>query len=86
MTRFLRHLEAQGHVATGHKIRPAGEYPWPRIDVLDVTAPELHEAKGTTTRDSIRLAIGQLLDYDTSSRPKSSRSSCPPDRARISSR
>jgi hypothetical protein len=47
----------------GKRIRPPGEYQWLRADLIDVTAAELYEAKGVTTRDSVRLAIGQLYDY-----------------------
>lgn len=32
-------------------------------DTYDFTVDELYEAKGTTTRDAIRRAIGQLFDY-----------------------
>lgn len=33
-------------------------------DIYDVSTGVLYEAKGVATRESIRLAIGQLLDYD----------------------
>lgn len=61
--RYQLSLEAQGHTVTGRKIRPPGEYQWLRVDLLDTTVDELYEAKGVTTRDSVRLAIGQLYDY-----------------------
>jgi 5-methylcytosine-specific restriction protein A len=32
-------------------------------DLFDTTADELYEAKGTATRNAVRLAIGQLFDY-----------------------
>jgi hypothetical protein len=32
-------------------------------DLFDVSAKVLYEAKGRVDRNSIRLAIGQLLDY-----------------------
>ena len=63
MHRYQAHLEGLGHVVTARKVRPPGEYTWLRVDLVDSTAQELYEAKGTTTRDSVRLAIGQLYDY-----------------------
>jgi 5-methylcytosine-specific restriction protein A len=63
VARYKAHLERQGHIVKGRRIRPAGEYQWLRADLIDITARELYEAKGVTTRDSIRLAIGQLYDY-----------------------
>lgn len=62
--RYRAHLEAQGHTVKARRIRPPGEFHWLRVDLIDVTADELYEAKGTTTRDSVRLAIGQLYDYN----------------------
>ena len=33
-------------------------------DLFDFTTNELFEAKGASTRNHIRLAIGQILDYE----------------------
>lgn len=64
VARYKTRLEHAGHVVQGRRLRPAGEYHWLRVDLLDTTTNELYEAKGVTTRDSVRLAIGQLYDYD----------------------
>ena len=45
------------------KIRPEGEVRSQLTDIYDTASRTLFEAKGTTTRESIRMAIGQLLDY-----------------------
>jgi len=45
---------------------------WPRgeaqplyTDLYDRTEHRIIEAKGTTTREALRMAVGQLLDYQT---------------------
>lgn len=56
-------LSALGYQTTRHRIRPAGE-PQPIItDLFDLSRDILIEAKGSCTREAIRMAIGQLLDY-----------------------
>jgi hypothetical protein len=61
--RFKRFIEAQGYEAKRKKIVPAGEakplFTDLYVDALDL----LVEAKGSTDRISIRMAIGQLMDY-----------------------
>lgn len=52
-----------GHVVRAYRIRPPDEIISLRTDLYDVTAGELYEAKGTSTRGTVRMAIGQLLDY-----------------------
>ena len=61
--RFEAHLEVSGHTFTRWRIRPPGELLSLLTDTYDLTVDELYEAKGTTTRDAIRRAIGQLFDY-----------------------
>jgi hypothetical protein len=61
--RFESHLEMKGHTVGRWRIRPPGELLSLLTDTYDHTVDELYEAKGTTTRDAIRRAIGQLLDY-----------------------
>ncbi|MEV6285532.1 hypothetical protein [Kribbella sp. NPDC051770] len=56
-------LVARGHEVKRWRIRPPGELRTLYTDLYDVTANELFEAKGTVTRNAVRLAIGQLLDY-----------------------
>lgn len=61
--RFEDHLEAQGHEVMRWELRPPGELLRLLTDTYDKTAEELFEAKGTSSRNSVRLAIGQLFDY-----------------------
>lgn len=60
---YRRHLEGLGHEVTRKKILPAGEIVPLYTDLHDVTANVLIEAKGSTNRESVRTAIGQLFDY-----------------------
>jgi hypothetical protein len=63
VTRFQEHLEANGATCVRYKLRPPDELRTLWTDILDKTENELYEAKGITSRDAIRMAIGQLLDY-----------------------
>ena len=61
--RFTAHLDRQGYTTSRLRIRPAGEA---KPLFSDVYIPELNllvEAKGTVSRPSVRMAIGQLADY-----------------------
>jgi hypothetical protein len=60
---YMTHLELQGHDVCRLKIVVPGE-PKPLFtDLYDVTAGTLIEAKGSVRRESIRMAVGQLADY-----------------------
>ncbi|WP_190232783.1 restriction endonuclease [Streptomyces avicenniae] len=61
--RLGAYLEAAGHEVLRNRIIPAGELSALRTDLFDKTDNVLVEAKGSVTRDAIRMAIGQLLDY-----------------------
>ena len=63
VNRYRRFLQAQGHIVSRLRIVPAGEGAPLYSDLWDETALDLIEAKGNVTRDAIRLAVGQLLDY-----------------------
>jgi len=63
LARYQRWVEKQGHLVTRHRLRPPGELQWLLTDLHDVTANELYEAKGVSTRASVRAALAQLLDY-----------------------
>ena len=60
---YRHYLESQDHIVERHL------YPLPRTvtplasDLVDETAQVLYEAKGDVRRASVRMAIGQLLDY-----------------------
>jgi hypothetical protein len=45
------------------KIKPTGEVQPLFTDLYDPHAKLIIEAKGTVTREAIRMAVGQLLDY-----------------------
>jgi hypothetical protein len=60
---YRAYLEARGSVVIRLKIQPAGEAKPLYSDLYDQTRNNLVEAKGTGTRDTIRMAVGQLADY-----------------------
>lgn len=63
VTAYRRYLRSQGHAVGRKKIVPAGELKPLFTDLYDATDNILIEAKGTVTREAIRMAIGQLFDY-----------------------
>jgi 5-methylcytosine-specific restriction protein A len=59
--RFREYLKSQGREVKRYKITtPAGVL---FTDTADITDGVLYEAKGTAERMSVRLALGQVLDY-----------------------
>ncbi|WP_217154286.1 HU family DNA-binding protein [[Mycobacterium] fortunisiensis] len=60
--RFQRYLETHGRQVMRYRITPAGTPPL-YSDLADTTENILYEAKGTADRMSVRLALGQILDY-----------------------
>jgi len=60
--RFQQYLESRGHQVMRYRITPAGEPPI-YSDLADTTDNIVYEAKGSADRMSVRLAIGQILDY-----------------------
>jgi len=60
---FHDHLLSQGHDVGRLKIVPPGEAKPLFSDLIDRRTNTLYEAKGTVERGSIRMAVGQLLDY-----------------------
>ena len=63
MQRYREYLEERGVEVVRLAIRPAGERRPLYCDLFNKTDQELIEAKATVTREAIRLALGQLLDY-----------------------
>ena len=45
------------------RVRPPGELLDLYTDIFDQTESVLYEAKGVATREAVRTALGQLLDY-----------------------
>jgi nucleoid DNA-binding protein len=60
--RFQQYLEGHGHKVMRYRITPAGT-PTLYSDLADITDKTLFEAKGSADRMSVRLALGQVLDY-----------------------
>jgi hypothetical protein len=67
---FRDYLLNQGHEVARQKILPPGEAKPIFSDLMDRTTNTLYEAKGSVERGSIRMAIGQLLDYSRFLTPK----------------
>jgi hypothetical protein len=63
VTEYVEHLEKLGHHVINKEITPPGERNALYTDAFDDTENRLIEAKGSTTREAIRMAIGQLFDY-----------------------
>jgi 5-methylcytosine-specific restriction protein A len=61
--RFQAFLEFHGRTVRRYRVKPAGSLSTLLTDLYDVTASVLYEAKAASTRECVRMAIGQLLDY-----------------------
>lgn len=60
---YRRHLESEGYKVGRLRILPSGESRPLYSDLWNETNKDLIEAKSTVTRDQMRQAVGQLLDY-----------------------
>ncbi|MGV9605781.1 restriction endonuclease [Streptomyces sp. NPDC003631] len=60
---YADYLRLRGRAVTRHRITPAGVAKQLLTDLYDRTSNRLYEAKGSVSRDAIRMAIGQLFDY-----------------------
>ena len=60
---YVDHLRSQGHTVKRHRYPLGGSIPTLVCDLVDVTDQILYEAKGDVRRTSVRMGIGQLLDY-----------------------
>jgi hypothetical protein len=79
--RLVEHLKGLGHVVSRLRIVPNGERMPIFADILDETADLLLEAKGSVTRENVRMAVGQLADYGRF-RPAARRAILLPERPR----
>jgi len=61
--RYKGAMEAKGYEIVRTRLLPMGETMPIFTDVVDQSRRNLIEAKGTVTRGSIRMIIGQLADY-----------------------
>jgi hypothetical protein len=60
---FCQYLRSKGYEVKRLQVLPAGEVKPVFSDLYVPEIPLLVEAKGTVERGSIRMALGQLLDY-----------------------
>ncbi|WP_382465156.1 hypothetical protein ACFIN9_10445 [Streptomyces noursei] len=60
---YAAHLESQGHTVGSFQIKLKGKTATLRTDLFDATDHVLYEAQGASDRDSVRMALGRLLDY-----------------------
>jgi hypothetical protein len=79
---YFQFLREKGLHVTRHLIRPEGEAKPMFSDLYDATRNNLLEAKGTVTREAIRMAIGQLADYRRFIEPRPSCGVLLPERPR----
>lgn len=61
--KYKQYLEKTNRVPVRNRIQPAGEAKPLFTDIFDPDRNLLVEAKGSVTREAIRMALGQLLDY-----------------------
>ncbi|GAB3839757.1 restriction endonuclease [Kribbella italica] len=61
--RFRIYLESLGHKVGRFELRPPAELRSLYTDLFDFSDETLYEAKAATTREAVRMAIGQLYDY-----------------------
>lgn len=61
--RYQAYLQSLGHEVSRFLIRIQGSRSPLYTDLYDETEGALYEAKASASRESIRMAIGQLLDY-----------------------
>lgn len=79
---YKEYLEKLGSTVIRLLIQPAGEARPLVSDLYDTTRKNLVEAKGTGTREAIRMAIGQLADYGRFADEASRRAVLLPERPR----
>jgi hypothetical protein len=79
---FSNYLERLGHEVCRLQFRPEGEAAPLFCDLFDKTTNTIYEAKGTVTRNAIRMAIGQLADYSRLLTPAPNRAVLTPERPR----
>ncbi|NEW72556.1 hypothetical protein [Streptomyces rhizosphaericus] len=60
---YASHLHGLGREVVNAQVRVKGETRIARVDLLDATENRLIEVKHNTTRQSVRSAIGALMDY-----------------------
>lgn len=67
---YQSYLRAKGFSLVRHQMHPKGESKPLFSDIYDKARNNLLEAKGSVSRESIRMSIGQLADYSRFLDPK----------------
>jgi hypothetical protein len=60
---YSNYLKNKNHGVKRWRLLPQDSINYLFTDIFDETENELYEAKGSSIRNAVRLAIGQLLDY-----------------------
>ncbi|MFE7610516.1 hypothetical protein [Streptomyces celluloflavus] len=60
---YKDHLDSFGHQTGAFQIKVKGLTSTLRTDLYDATDHVLYEAKGSNSREDVRMALGQILDY-----------------------
>ncbi|MEW2120478.1 hypothetical protein AB0945_35985 [Streptomyces sp. NPDC005474] len=60
---YMAHLKEVGRVTGAFQIKVKGLTSTLRTDLYDATEHVLYEAKGSSSREDVRMALGQILDY-----------------------
>ncbi|WP_399088193.1 hypothetical protein ACGH2B_12960 [Streptomyces sp. BBFR2] len=60
---YKAHLDSFGHRTGAFQIKVKGLTSTLRTDLYDATDHVLYEAKGSSSREDVRMALGQILDY-----------------------
>ncbi|MCJ0906096.1 hypothetical protein [Rhodococcus sp. ARC_M6] len=63
VSRFADYLTALNYKVQGYRILPEGTTRPLFVDIHDVSNNHLYEAKASASREAVRMALGQLLDY-----------------------
>jgi hypothetical protein len=79
---YKQFIETKGSIVTRFRIQPTAEAKPLLSDVYDETRQNLLEAKGTGSREAIRMAIGQLADYGRFTPPEAAAAVLLPARPR----
>jgi hypothetical protein len=79
---YKNYIEQKGSTVKRFRIQPPAEAKPILSDVYDETRRNLVEAKGTGSREAVRMAIGQLADYGRFTPPDTAAAVLLPERPR----
>ncbi|WP_371579987.1 hypothetical protein [Streptomyces sp. NBC_01314] len=67
---YMAYLKSVGHKTGAFQIKVKGLTSTLKTDLYDATEHVLYEAKGSSAREEVRMALGQILDYSRYVRTK----------------